>query len=102
MRVRIELPRRGPVNGGERRTTNFSLADAWNGKTWRAVAVATPKGGSGKTGPYPNSFELTNLTCAAANDCVAFGFAGPLQNFAAVTTFAEHYAGSRLSNIADS
>jgi hypothetical protein len=81
---------------------NFSLADVWNGKTWRSVAVATPKGGSGKTGPYPNSFELTNLTCAAANDCVAFGFAGPLQNFAAVTTFAEHYAGSRLSNIADS
>ena len=79
-----------------------SLADAWNGKTWRAIAVATPKGGAGKTGPYPNSFELTNLTCATTKDCVAFGFVGPLQNLAAATTFAEFYVGSRLSNIADS
>lgn len=77
-----------------------SLADGWNGKTWRSVAVATPKGGAGKTGPYPNSFELYDLTCATAKDCVAFGWAGSLT--LGQTPFAELYAGSRLSNIADS
>jgi hypothetical protein len=79
----------------------LSLADAWNGKTWRAIAVATPKGGAGKTGDFPNSFDLTNLTCATAQDCVAFGFAGPLGR-GPFTYFAEVYAGRRLSNIADS
>jgi len=79
-----------------------SLADAWNGKTWRAIAVATPKGGAGTTEGYPNSFELTDLTCAAAKDCVTFGFAGPLGGEIGQTPFAERYAGTRLSNIAAS
>jgi hypothetical protein len=79
----------------------LARADAWNGKTWRAIAVATPKGGAGKTGDFPNSFDLTNLTCATAKDCVAFGFVGPLGR-GPFTDFAELYAGTRLSNLADS
>jgi hypothetical protein len=78
-----------------------SLADAWNGKTWRAIAVATPNGGAGSTEGYPNSFELASLTCATTKDCVAFGFAGPLGGGIGQKPFAELYAGSRLSNIAD-
>ena len=91
----------GAVNGASS-IVDRSIADVWNGKTWRAVAVATPKGGAGSTDGYPNGFYLTDVTCAAAKDCVAFGWAGPLRDPIALTSFAELYAGSRLSNIADS
>jgi len=80
----------------------YSLADAWNGKTWRAIPVATPKDGTGKTGPNPNSSELVDVTCTSARECVAFGLAGPLFTSSALTPFAELYTGTRLSNIADS
>ena len=91
----------GAVNGASS-IVDRSIADVWNGKTWRAAAVATPKGGAGSTHGYPNGFVLSDVTCAAVKDCVAFGWAGPLQDPVALTPFAELYAGSRLSNIADS
>ena len=91
----------GAVNGASS-IVDRSIADVWNGKAWRTVAVATPKGGAGSTDGYPDGSFLTEVTCAAAKDCVAFGWAGPLRDPIALTPFAELYAGSRLSNIADS
>lgn len=82
--------------------TKRSFADSWNGKKWTAVAVATPKNGTGKTGAYPNSYILYSVTCAAPAACVAFGIAGPLQDYLYLSEFAEVYNGKRLSNIADS
>jgi hypothetical protein len=82
--------------------TERSFADSWNGKKWIRVAVAVPENGTGKTGPYPNSYILGTVTCAAAADCVAFGIAGPLQYFPKLSNIAEAYNGKRLSNIADS
>ena len=79
-----------------------SIADAWNGKAWRAIPVATPKRGTGKTGPYPNMNELGAVRCATATDCLAFGLAGPFRDSAALLFFTEHFAGQRLANIADS
>jgi hypothetical protein len=92
----------GEVASESDASVDQGIADSWNGKSWHAVAVDTPKGGAGKTGPYPNGYYLTSLTCATAKDCVAFGWAGPPQQGADLTSFAEHYAGRRLSNIADS
>ena len=48
----------------------------------------------GRNYGFPDGFFLSDVTCAAAKDCVAFGWAGPLRDPAALTPFAELYAGA--------
>jgi hypothetical protein len=84
------------VNDGE---AGRAIADTWNGKSWKAVPVATPKGGTGSTGGFANGYYLYSLACATPAECVTIGVVGPLER--SWKYFAEAYNGTRLSNIAE-
>jgi hypothetical protein len=82
--------------------TRKGLADSWNGKSWRTLHVATPPHATGTTNGWRNGWELFDVHCATATDCVSFGVAGTLGNFEHIFPFAEYYAGSSLTLVSDS
>jgi hypothetical protein len=80
------------------------LAASWNGKTWTTLRAATPPHATGSTDGRRNGWEVFDVQCAAAADCVTFGVAGVLGdlNLQSLFPFAEYYAGSRLVLTSDS
>ena len=90
----------GTGNDGPNRTPIRAIADSWNGRSWKAVPVATPPRGSGSH----NGYELAVVKCASAANCVATGLAGPFhgQGIDLIYPFAELWSGKSLKVISDS
>jgi len=73
-------------NTGPPTPNNKTLAERWDGVTWRIVPSANPAGGGG---------GFNTLSCASASACTAVGLA--VSNSGAQTSLAERWNGTRWS-----
>lgn len=78
--------RKNSSNGGSREHT---LAERWNGKSWRRVASLDP--------PGPPADRLSGVTCSSIRDCIAVGTGGrrtPPGRADGAATLAERWNGT--------
>lgn len=66
-------------------TVGTIFADAWNGKTWRAVTVPVPPGGKG--GDNGGGSGFNGIDCLSPRSCIGAGFVQPLTAFGLAGTW---------------
>jgi hypothetical protein len=73
--------------GGPRDPTQFTLAESWNGTTWKFVSTPMPL--------TPGGTALNAVSCAEATDCIAVGYYGYSTGFGTSVSLAESWNGTR-------